>query len=130
MENEIVTITEEQVCLIADERIDDGQEIYIEIKLPSEIMLESFNIIGTVLSCKYMHGGDDDRYLLNLKIGELYGENKLIFMAYLDYKKREEVLNDLNLNDEALQRAIERLGGNLKQLVGAIELMQGDITVH
>ncbi len=133
-DNEIVNITEEQVCMITGESIENGQEIYVEVKLPPEIQLESFKIKGKVLSCRYMQDNGDDCYLLDLKIGVMPEEDEQILKAYVAFKKREDMLNDLNLDDKALQEAINEFGTNLKQLMGAIELLtgknNGDITVH
>ncbi len=134
IQKEILDITESTVTLHNETPVEVGTDISVEIKLPEEILLDSFNLEGSIKACRHMQNNGSTGYLLEMSIGDIPLSTKKILEAYIDFLKREKQLNEIKIDYNALEDVFVNFGKQMDQLLGeATQLLKkttGNFTIH
>jgi hypothetical protein len=124
---EIIRVTEDVVTLRSDRSKDVGTKIDLEVKLPEGVLLQSFNLNGTITSCKYLSDSGSVSYILEMKIDDISPANKKILKAYIDFLEREGMLRGIRTDLKALQEAFSHFGERLGRMRATSELMRREL---
>jgi hypothetical protein len=133
-EKEIICITQDTVTLYNKSPFEIGSDINIDIKLPEEILLDSFQLDGTIKTCDLIQNNGSNGYLIEISINNLPSTEKQILKAYIDFFERERQINEIKIDYNALENAFNNFGQQLNQLMAEANLLlkksQGKTTTH
>ncbi len=133
-EKEIICITQDTVTLYNKAPFEIGSGINVDIKLPKEILLDSFQLDGTIKSCNLIQNNGSSGYLMEISINDLPTTEKQILKAYIDFLEREKQINEIKIDYNALENAFNNFGQQLNQLMAEANLLlkksQGKPTIH
>ncbi len=133
-EKEIICITQDTVTLYNKSPFKIGSDINVDIELPEEILLDSFQLGGTIRTCNHIQNNGSSGYLMEININNLPTTEKLILKAYVDFLEREKQINEIKIDYDALENAFTNFGQQLNQLMAEasflLEKSQGKITIH
>ena len=126
---EIVRVTQEIVTLRSDRPRAVGTKIDLEVTLPEGVLLESFTLNGSIISCKCTSNNESENYILEMKIGDISAKNKKILEAYIDFIERKKMLNGLKMDLKALQvqEAFSDFGERLTRLRETSEVLRSEL---
>jgi len=134
MKEEIIKLTKGSVVFSTKTPKSIGEEMELEVEMPLNSPSNSFNLNGTITDCRHIHNNGTSVYVLEMSIGNLSEENRLILDAYLDFLKRQEILSKIRKDNLELQNALNHLGEKLKELITVSEMLikeaKGRVTLH
>lgn len=116
MASELITFSEESVTLRTDTPKPVGTRMDVEVRLPKGILIKSFLLNGTITACECVNKSGSSCYVLKMKIGRLSPMNQKILEAYKDFLDRDIMLNEIKIDMQAFQEALENFGKKLRQL--------------
>lgn len=130
----LIDLTEDSATILYETRQNQGDFLEFEIQLPKEILLDSFTISGTVTTSEYVKNNGSSGYLTKMEIGQISEENRKILSAYVVYRKQEKELDEIHIDYEGLQKAIDRLSRSFLQIVSLAEQLKENtrkkVTIH
>ena len=130
----LIDLTEDTATVLYENRQNQGDFLEFEIQLPKEILLDSFTISGTVTASEYVKNNGSSGYLTRMEIGRLSDESRKILNAYVLFLKQEKELNEIHIDYEGLQKAIDRLSRSFLQIVSLAEQLkektEKKVTIH
>ncbi len=133
-EKEIICITQDTVTLYNKSPFEIGSGINVDIELPEEILLDSFQLGGTIQTCDLIQNNGSSGYLMEISINNLPTTEKQILKAYIDFLEREKQINKIKIDYNALENAFTNFGEQLNQLMAEAHLLlkksQGNTTIH
>ena len=130
----LIGLTEETATILYESPQNQGDFLEFEIQLPEEILLDSFTISGTVTASEYVKNNGSSGYLTRMEIGRLSDENRKILNAYVAFLRQEKELDEIHIDYEGLQKAIDRLSRSFLQIVSLAEQLKEKtakkVTIH
>ncbi len=134
MKREFVKFADNTLTVTSEIPRDVGSEIDYELRMPEGILLKALKLKGIVTQCRYMHKNSSNSYLLYMNISNISEKNRLILEAYMDFLKREEELDSVTVDHQALQDAFETFGEKFSELYKESTLLlknlKGNSTIH
>lgn len=130
----LIDLTEDTATILYESPQNRGDFLEFEIQLPEEILLDSFTISGIVTASEHVNNNGSSGYLTRMEIGRLSDENRKILNAYVVFLQQEKALNEIHIDYEGLQKAIERLSRSFIQIVSLAEQLKQNtekkVTIH
>ncbi len=123
MSKEVIELTENTAVIKSNTLKDIGSDLDIEIKLPEDILLESFALNGTVTDCVHVQNNGTSGYAVKIVIGNISKENQQILAAYVDFLERQKKLDTIKIDTDALEKAFGKIGECLIRAITWSEML-------
>ncbi len=123
MEMGILSLTENSLVLVDDKPFKLGSIIEFAIQFPEDALIESLPLKGKITKTEKADDTNKSKYLCEVTFQELTTADKLILTAYIQYLKREKVIDDLyTLPDlRSLLKNTEKCREEIKERLALIE---------